>query len=152
MNYIILSTLLDCVCVLHLASSVLRLCFNFFFLRRVSVALCHTNGSRALFIGLTNLFFQQLFIENGSYDTIHTFKNYFATVFSVFSGIQTDPECELKTWSVCTTFGMQKIFISRWILYLILSKLKWVVSHSCQPNTTCLLNVSSRLVQVNLPH
>ena len=25
------------------------------------------------------------FIKNGSYDTIHTFKNYFATVFSVFS-------------------------------------------------------------------
>ena len=32
--------------------------------------------------------------KNGSHSTIHTFKNYFATVFSVFSkisGIQTDP-------------------------------------------------------------
>ena len=34
-------------------------------------------------------------IKNGSHDTIHTFKNYFAIVFSVFSkmsGIQTDPK------------------------------------------------------------
>ena len=33
-------------------------------------------------------------IKNGSHDTIHTFKNYFATVFSVFSKInciQIDP-------------------------------------------------------------
>ena len=32
--------------------------------------------------------------KNGSHDTTHTFKNYFATVFSVFSkisGIQTNP-------------------------------------------------------------
>ena len=34
-------------------------------------------------------------IKNGSHDTIHIFKNYFAIVFSVFSkisGIQTDPK------------------------------------------------------------
>ena len=34
-------------------------------------------------------------IKNGSHDIIHTFKNYFAIVFSVFSkisGIQTDPK------------------------------------------------------------
>ena len=39
-------------------------------------------------------FFNKTFIKNGSHSTIHTFKNYFATVFSVFSkisGIQTDP-------------------------------------------------------------
>ena len=35
------------------------------------------------------------------------------------------------------------IYISRWILYLILSRLKWVVSHSHQPNTTRLLSVLS---------
>ena len=36
--------------------------------------------------GPTNITFQQLFfIKNGSHDTIHTFKNYFATVFSVFN-------------------------------------------------------------------
>ena len=42
--------------------------------------------------------FSNFFIKNGFYSTIHTFKNYFATVFSVFSiqfqqnnSIQTDP-------------------------------------------------------------
>ena len=30
-------------------------------------------------------FFNKTFIKNGSHDTIYTFKNYFATVFSVFS-------------------------------------------------------------------
>ena len=44
-------------------------------------------------------FFTQTFIKNGSHDTIHTFKNYFVILFSVFSfqffskisGIQTHP-------------------------------------------------------------
>ena len=31
--------------------------------------------------------FLQFFIKNGSHGTIHTFKNYFAIVFSVFSKI-----------------------------------------------------------------
>ena len=38
-------------------------------------------------------FFNITFIKNGSHGTIHTFKIYFATVFSIFSkisGIQTD--------------------------------------------------------------
>ena len=43
------------------------------------------------------LLFINFFIKNGSHSTIHTFKNYFATVFSVFSfskisSIQTDPK------------------------------------------------------------
>ena len=44
-------------------------------------------------------FFSNFFIKNGSHDTIHTFKNYFATVFfsfqfqfSIFNCIQTDPK------------------------------------------------------------
>ena len=44
--------------------------------------------------------------------------------------------------------GCKKI-IYRWMLYLILCRLKWVVLHSCQPNTTRLLNVSNGLGQVN---
>ena len=39
-------------------------------------------------------FFSNFFIKNGSCNTIHTFKNYFTTVFSVsakISSIQTDP-------------------------------------------------------------
>ena len=67
----------------------------------------HTSGSCALFTESTNLFFQQLFhyksvthardsqisffsnffITNESHGTIHTFKNYFTTVFLVFSKI-----------------------------------------------------------------
>ena len=40
--------------------------------------------------------FSNIFIKNGSHDTIYTFKNYFATVFLIFSfnkisSIQTDP-------------------------------------------------------------
>ena len=57
----------------------------------------HCLGSRALFTGPTNLFFQLFLHKNRSHGTIHTFKNYFATVFSVFSktsGIQTDS----KSW------------------------------------------------------
>ena len=38
------------------------------------------------------------------------------------------------------------------MLYLILCKLKWVVLHSCQTNTTRLLNMSNGLSQVNLPY
>ena len=30
-------------------------------------------------------FFSKIFIKNGSHGTIHIFKNYFTTVFSVFS-------------------------------------------------------------------
>ena len=43
---------------------------------------------------LQTSFFNKTFIKNGSHDTIHTFKNYFVTVFSVLviiSSIQTDP-------------------------------------------------------------
>ena len=39
--------------------------------------------------------FSNFFIKNWFHDTIHTFKNYFVTVFSVFSkisDIQTDPK------------------------------------------------------------
>ena len=39
------------------------------------------SGFHTLFMGPINLFFQQ----NGSYDIIYTFKNYFVTVFSVFN-------------------------------------------------------------------
>ena len=44
--------------------------------------------------------FNNFFIKNGSHDTLHTFKNYFVTIFSVFSCIQTDPKwhnlCHIK--------------------------------------------------------
>ena len=43
------------------------------------------SGSRALFTGLTSVEFSKIFIKIGSHGTIHTFKNYFATMFSIFS-------------------------------------------------------------------
>ena len=50
----------------------------------------------ALFTDPQITLFINFFIKNGSHGTIHTFKNYFATVFSVFSfskisSIQTHP-------------------------------------------------------------
>ena len=41
--------------------------------------------ARALFMDPQISFFINFFIKNGSHSTIYTFKNYFATVFSVFS-------------------------------------------------------------------
>ena len=76
-------TFVSCVCVTTF----------FFWKKRVSVTLCHTSGSRALFIGLTISFFSNFFIKNGSHGIIHIFKNYFAIMFSIFSkinSIQTD--------------------------------------------------------------
>ena len=63
---------------------------------RVCVLIC---GSRALFMGSSITFFSKNNFKFGSHDTIHTFKNYFVTVFSVFNfqflaiinSIQTDP-------------------------------------------------------------
>ena len=49
-------------------------------LKKVSI-----NGFRVLFTGLTNFFLGKIFIKNRSHDTIHIFKNYFVTMFSVFS-------------------------------------------------------------------
>ena len=42
-------------------------------------------GSHALFTGPASTDFSKFFFKTGSYSTIHTFKNYFATIFSVFS-------------------------------------------------------------------
>ena len=50
-----------------------------------------------LFTGLTSTLFTKFFIKNGFHDTIHTFKNYFTTVFSVFSGIQMDYKLKFST-------------------------------------------------------
>ena len=42
-------------------------------------------GSHALFKGIASTDFSKFNFKTKSHDTIHTFKNYFATVFSVFS-------------------------------------------------------------------
>ena len=43
------------------------------------------SGSRVLFTGPTSTLFSKIFINIGSHSTIYTFKNYFITVFSIFS-------------------------------------------------------------------
>ena len=69
-------------------------------------------------------FSSNFFIKNGSHSTIHTFKNYFVTVFSVFnkiSDIQTHPK-----WS---EYELGRILISK----KIKNKKRWVLSWSKCP-------------------
>ena len=70
--------------------------FFFFFWKSVFIwFLCFSSGSRALFMGPTNFFFNKTFIKNWFHCTFHIFKNCFTTVFSVFnkiSNIQTHPK------------------------------------------------------------
>ena len=65
--------------------------FFFFFLRRAfhmhGAKLCFSSGSRALFTGSASTLFKKKNFKIGSYSTIHTFKNYIVTVFSIFSKI-----------------------------------------------------------------
>ena len=89
----------------------LRLCLFFFFFLRVleDCGYCLLNSSGkcwlfnhkqcicALFTDPKIPLLSNFFIKNGSHGTIYTFKNYFVTVFSVFSfskisSIQTDPK------------------------------------------------------------
>ena len=43
------------------------------------------SGSCALLTGFISTFFHKIFIKTRSHVIIHTFKNYFVTVFSIFS-------------------------------------------------------------------
>ena len=90
-------------------SSVLCLFLFLFFFFIEKCILVLSNGSTALFTKPTNLFFTKNFIKDGSHCTIHTFKNYFATVFSIFSkisSIQTDSKYLFK-WTI--TFWTSEI-------------------------------------------
>ena len=65
---------------------------------------CREQCTCALFTDPQISFFINFFIKNESHSTIHTFKNYFTTVFSVFSfnkisSIQTDPKLHEKSQS-----------------------------------------------------
>ena len=61
-------------------------------------------------------------IKNGSHGTFHTFKNYFATMFSVFSfqfsisatinSIQIDPKCSSFFLSYLLLFFVSSLFLS----------------------------------------
>ena len=69
---------------------------------------------------LQTSFFNKILIKNGSHDIIHTFENYFATVFSIFSkirGIQTHPKC-FKFHPRCAKVQLSHVcsLITSWIL------------------------------------
>ena len=90
----------------------------FFFFRSAflsfSVGLVHCSQN------LQTSFFTKTFIKNGSHDIIHTFENYFATVFSIFSkirGIQTHPKC-FKFHPRCAKVQLSHVcsLITSWIL------------------------------------
>ena len=69
------------------ASTFPKLCFFFFFFFFCSAAIVDfVNCEQCIHILFTVpqiTFFSNFFIKNGSHSTIYTFKNYFATVFSV---------------------------------------------------------------------
>ena len=50
-----------------------------------SSILLKNGGFCALFMGPANVFFRKNNFKNGSHDTNHTSKNYFGTIFLVFS-------------------------------------------------------------------
>ena len=59
--------------------------FFFFFIATVVDQVFCEQCTRTLFIDPQTSVFSNFFIKNDSYGTIHTFKNYFTTVFLVFS-------------------------------------------------------------------
>ena len=66
----------------------MRLHLGFFFEKCISVAVvAFLVGSVHYLRDLQTFFLNKILIKNGSHDTIHTFKNYFVTMFLVFSKI-----------------------------------------------------------------
>ena len=68
----------------------------FFFLEHALAFFFFSSGSMHYSGNPQTSFFKKNFIKNGFHGTIHIFKNYFVTVFSVFSkinNIQTYPRC-----------------------------------------------------------
>ena len=69
--------------------AVSSVCGFFFFFGRAFLWLWALfSRSCALFTEPTNLFFNKIFIKNESHSTIHTFKNYFIIIFSIFTKIR----------------------------------------------------------------
>ena len=67
-------------------------------------------GSWLLFLRLVSMEKCKSNFKIGSHGTIYTFKNYFATVFSALSGIQTDPSDHLTKIILLTYFTIQLTF------------------------------------------
>ena len=71
----------------------------FFFLRRATSGIMHCSvGPVHYSRDPQTFFFTKTFIKNGSHCIIHTFKNYFTIMFSIFNKInciQTDPNSQI---------------------------------------------------------
>ena len=77
--------------------------------------------------------FNNFFIKNGSHGTIHTFKNYFVTVFLAFSFskisfIQTDPKHAYHEANDCT-YALANLGITLLSRYVSFVELPDVVEH-----------------------
>ena len=64
-------------------SAFLRLHFSFFFSMRF--LLFETNNTIHHYSRDSQPLYSKIYIKNGSYGTIHIFKNHFATIFSIFN-------------------------------------------------------------------
>ena len=73
---------------IHISFFFLLLLLFFFFFQSVVVYFSTVNSVRVHYLrDLQTSLFSNFFIKNGSHSIIYTFKNYFATVFLVFSKI-----------------------------------------------------------------
>ena len=72
------------------------------------------SGSHALFTESTSTFFSKNNFNTGSYGTIHTFKNYFDTMFSVFSNKQytSTPLFSFLIWAIFDSISIFERFIN----------------------------------------
>ena len=125
-----------CVSRLHFFFFLLRTCLGG---QRPLFMLMFMNSSRSLltfqplyqsYESVNNIwdlqisFFNNFFIKNGSYDTIHIFKNYFATMFSVFSfskisSIQTNPSQKFSlTFQGQVCFQQHAIILDAYLFFL----------------------------------
>ena len=95
-------------------------------------------GFHALFRRLANNFFSKNNFKIRSYDIIHTFKNYFTTMFSVFSfqfsvisDIQIDPKVSMGFWFDNTSLYKQTLklrFFFGWLFGVYKSDYKSLIS------------------------
>ena len=88
---------------------------------------------------LQTSFFTKTFIKNGSHGIIHTFENYFATVFSIFSkisGIQTHPKC-FKFHPRCAKVQLSHVcsLITSWILVQLREPMFSIIKELSKFNT-----------------
>ena len=81
------------LCIRLDTTSVFNICISFFFIFLGRVFHAFPVGPVHCSWDSQTSFFSKTFIKNRSHGTIHTFKNYFVIVFSIFNGIQMDPIC-----------------------------------------------------------